>query len=157
MTLIVEKLDEMIGAGLPYEQICDEIMQYKSKTGLVFLLKSLRTLANNGRVSPIIAKVSGMLGICVISKASDIGTIQPIQKCRGEKRAIEALCDAIGEEGFKSGKISIGHCQNEAAANQVKKMLIQKYENITAEIHELGGLCSFYAEMGGVLVGFEKE
>ena len=58
--------------------------------------------------------------------------------------------------GIVSGKISIGHCQNETAALQLKKMIIEKFKSVTVEIHKFRGLCSFYAEKGGVLVGFEK-
>jgi fatty acid-binding protein DegV len=59
-------------------------------------------------------------------------------------------------EGFKSGKISIGHCQNESAAKQLKEMILEKFKNVQIEIHKFRGLCGFYAEKGGVLVGFEK-
>ena len=121
------------------------------------MLKSLKTFANNGRVSPFIAKAIGVLGICIVGKASTEGTLEPIHKCRGERRSVEVLTDVLGKEGFKDGKISIGHCQNENAAQQIKELVLSKYSGAEVEIHELKGLCSFYAEKGGVLVGFEKE
>ena len=120
------------------------------------MLKSLKTFANNGRVSPVVAKLVGIAGICIVGKASDEGTLEPKHKCRGEKRSLETLVTLLQEEGFKSGKISIGHCQNENAALQLKEMLLSKLKNVSIEIHKLKGLCSFYAEKGGVLVGFEK-
>ena len=60
------------------------------------------------------------------------------------------------EEGFAGGKVSIGHCQNEEGAEQLKTLIIAKHPQASVEIHKLKGLCSFYAEMGGILVGFEK-
>lgn len=157
MTLVIEKLEEYIENGISYEDICEKIMQYINKTGLVFMLKSLKTFANNGRVSPIVARLVGIAGICVVGRASDVGTLEPMHKCRGEKRSLEALVSDLEEEGFKSGKISIGHCQNEFAALQLQEMIKAKFENVTVEIHKLRGLCSFYAEKGGVLIGFEKS
>lgn len=120
------------------------------------MLKSLKTFANNGRVSPLVAKLVGIAGICIVGKASDKGTLEPMHKCRGEKRSLEVLVSELEKQGFKEGKISIGHCQNEAAANELARLILSKFENTTVEIHKFRGLCSFYAEKGGVLIGFEK-
>jgi fatty acid-binding protein DegV len=156
MTLVVEKLEQAIVAGQPYEEICDCISQYLKKTGLVFMLKSLNNFANNGRVSPIVAKLVGISGICVVGKASNEGTLESTHKCRGERRSLQTIVDDLAAEGYRCGKISIGHCQNEEAAQQLKEMILERFGDVIIEIHKFRGLCSFYAEKGGVLVGFEK-
>ncbi len=156
ISLVIEKLEEYIENGMPYGEICDRITEYLKKTGLVFMLKSLKTFANNGRVSPIVAKIVGIAGICIVGKASSEGTLEPMHKCRGEKHSLETLVTDLEAEGFRSGKISIGHCQNEAAALQLKELIQAKFKDASVEIHKFRGLCSFYAEKGGVLVGFEK-
>ena len=156
IALVIEKLEEYIQRNTPYEEICDKITKYLKKTGLVFMLKSLKTFANNGRVSPIVARLVGIAGICIVGKASNEGTLEPMHKCRGERRSLETLVTDMESEGFRSGKISIGHCQNETAALQLKALIRAKFKNVSIEIHKLRGLCSFYAEKGGVLVGFEK-
>lgn len=156
ITLIIEKIEECVKLGMPYEDVCEAVEEYMKKTGLVFMLKSLKNFANNGRVSPIVAKLVGIAGICIVGKASNEGTLEPMHKCRGERRSLETLADDLETEGFRSGKISIGHCQNESAAKQLKELLLEKFKNVQIEIHKLKGLCSFYAEKGGVLVGFEK-
>ena len=156
VTLIVEKLQEYIGQNIPYDDICKKITEYLQKTGLIFMLKSLKTFANNGRVSPVVAKVVGIAGICIVGRASDEGTLEPMHKCRGERRSLETLVKELETQGFASGKISIGHCQNETAAQHLQELILEKFKNAKTEIHELRGLCSFYAEKGGVLLGFEK-
>lgn len=156
IALIIEKIEECVKLGMPYEDVCEAVEEYMKKTGLVFMLKSLKNFANNGRVSPIVAKLVGIAGICIVGKASNEGTLEPMHKCRGERRSLETLADDLETEGFRSGKISIGHCQNESAAKQLKELLLEKFKNVQIEIHKLKGLCSFYAEKGGVLVGFEK-
>ena len=156
ITLVVEKLEECIKCGMAYEDICDTITAYLKKTGLVFMLKSLKTFANNGRVSPIVARLVGIAGICIVGKASNEGTLEPMHKCRGEKRSLETLVKDLEAEGFRSGKISIGHCQNEDAANRLRAMILEAFTGAQVEVHGFRGLCSFYAEKGGVLVGFEK-
>ena len=156
ITLIIEKIEECIDKDMSYEDICNCVTAYMKKTGLVFMLKSLKTFANNGRVSPIVAKLVGIAGICIVGKASDEGTLEPMHKPRGERRALETLVGCLEKEGFKTGKISIGHCQNESAAEQLKELILAKFKTVQIEIHKFRGLCSFYAEKGGVLVGFEK-
>ena len=156
VTLIVEKLEEYIEQNIPYDDICKKITEYLKKTGLIFMLKSLKTFANNGRVFPVVAKVVGIAGICIVGRASDEGTLEPMHKCKGERRSLETLVKELEIQGFVSGKISIGHCQNETAAQNLKEMILEKFQNVQIEIHKFRGLCSFYAEKGGVLLGFEK-
>lgn len=156
ITLIVRKLEELAEFGMDYEEICDEIQNYVKNTGLVFMLKSLKNFAANGRVSPLVAKLVGFAGICIVGKASDEGTLEPTHKCRGESRSLETLINDLKELGLCKGKVSIGHCQNEGAANKLKEKIEATFEKVQVEIHKLRGLCSFYAEKGGLLVGFEK-
>jgi fatty acid-binding protein DegV len=70
---------------------------------------------------------------------------------------METLVEDMEAEGFRGGKVSVGHCQNEPAALHLKELILSKFKDAIIEIHKLKGLCSFYAEKGGVLVGFEKE
>jgi DegV family protein with EDD domain len=157
LALIIEKLEEYIGQDMPFDEICREIEAYKETTGLVFMLESLKNLAANGRVSPAIAKIAGVLGIRVVGKASLQGTLEPIHKCRGEAKALTAILSHMEEAGLAEGKVRIAHCQNEAAAQTLAKMIAAKLPKAEIRIHPCRGLCSYYAEKGGMLVGFEKN
>ena len=157
MKLIIEKLSELISEDKPFEDICDEITVYQSKTGLIFMLESMKNLASNGRVSHLAAKAAGLLGIRVVGKASEKGDLQPLDKCRGAAKALCAIIDRMREEGFWGGKVRISHCLNIELASQLSKALIKEFGNIDIEIYNCGGLCSFYAEKGGLIVGFEKD
>ena len=156
ITLVIRKLEKLVKSGMAYEEICEKVQEYTKHTGLVFMLKSLKNFAANGRVSPLVAKLVGFAGICIVGKASDEGTLEPTHKCRGENRSLETLINDLKELGLKNGKVSIGHCQNEGAATKLKQMIESTFEKAQVEIHKLRGLCSFYAEKGGLLVGFEK-
>lgn len=156
MVLIMEKLAEMIRQERSFDEISSEIARYQQHTGLLFMLESMNNLANNGRVSPVIAKVAGLLGIRVVGKASDQGTLEQLNKCRGEKKALDTLVRHLKELGFNGGKIRIGHCFNPGAATELKARILNQFEKARISIYECRGLCSFYAEMGGLLLGFEK-
>jgi len=156
MMLIIEKLQELIVSGLSYEEVCEQITGYQKHADLLFMLESLQNLANNGRVSHLAAKAVGILGIRVVGRASEVGTLEQLSKCRGEKKGLATLFQYMKEYGFTGGKVRIGHCFNEGAAQKLKEMILAEFA--AAEIHLFGlrGLTSFYAEKGGLLVGFEK-
>ncbi len=157
MGLMIDKLSELILEKKSFETVCEEINQYTKKTGLLFMLESMKNLANNGRVSPIAAKMAGLLGIRAIGKASDVGTLEMLDKCRGEKKALETIVERLRELGLRNGKVKIGHVSNESAANTLRELIKEKFDGTTVEVYRCRGLCSFYAEMGGLLIGFEKE
>ena len=156
LVLIIEKLEELIKKNLEFLEICNEIKAYKEKTGLLFMLESLKNFAANGRVSPAVAKITGVLGIRIVGKASDKGTLQPTNKCRGREKSLDAILEHLLEAGLSKGKVRIAHCMNEESANQLKNMISSKLEQVDVKIHSCRGLCSYYAEKGGLLVGYEK-
>ena len=157
ITLLIKKLQEYVISGMEYEEICQNIMEYRNGTGLIFMLKSLKNFANNGRVSPALARIVEFLGICIVGKASEEGTLEPVHKCRGEAKALSTLASELKVGGVSCGKISIAHCENEIGTVRLKAMLQTSFPNAQIEIHKLRGLCSFYAEKGGILIGFEKN
>ena len=157
MALAIEKMQACIEGETSFEDTCATLNEYAKQTGLLFMLKSLKNFANNGRVSPAVAKIAGIMGICIVGKASDEGTLEPLHKCRGEGRSLDAILGDMEAAGFKEGKVRIAHCQNPEGAERLKAMILEKHPASTVTIHKHRGLCSFYAEVGGVLVGYEKK
>ncbi len=155
MALMLEKLQSLILAGNDFDTICNEITAYRNKCGLMFVLSSIRNLANNGRVSPLLAKAIGLLGIRMVGIASEKGELQLVHKSRGESKALDTVVQHLKTYPPLLGKIKIAHCQNEGAAQQLKSLLHKAFDKIEIEIYKCGGLCSFYAEKGGLLIGFE--
>ena len=156
LKLIVEKLEELISAGTPFEEICDTVTNYQKTTGLLFMLESLKNFAANGRVSPMVARITSVLGIRIVGKASDKGTLEPLDKCRGEEKALKVILSRLQNLGLKNGKVRIAHCENESAAQKLKDYIKSLMPLVSVEIQKCRGLCCYYAEKGGLLVGFEK-
>ena len=157
LKLIIEKSEELIKNNIPFDDICKTLKSYISTTGLVFALESLNNLARNGRCNPIVAKAAGLLGIRIVGRASDIGDLQPLDKPRGAEKACNKLFERMISEGYSGGKIRIDHCYNIESAENLKKQITAKFKNADVIIDTTYGLCSFYAENGGMLVGFEKQ
>ena len=155
LRLLVERLRADVDAGLDFDTICERILHYHQHTHLLFSLESLANLARNGRVKPAVAAVARMLGIRVIGQASDEGELEVICKTRGEHGALERIVLELKAHGYENGRVCIAHCDNVNAAERLKHMIEAVFHGAKVEIEPCGGLCSFYAELGGLMVGYE--
>ena len=153
--LLAEKLRELILAGKDFETIKAEITKYHNHTRLIFALESMHNLANNGRISQLTAKMAGMLGIRAIGRASAEGTLDMICKSRGPLSAANDIVSNMIGDGYNGGKVRIHHANNESSALLLRDRIIDSFPEAHIDILPAGGLCSFYAEQGGLMVGFE--
>lgn len=156
MYIVIEKLVELIKSGEDFDTIVEKITDYNvNHTRLLFALESMHNLANNGRVSHLVAKMAGLLGIRAIGRASDVGTLEMICKSRGLKNMVADIFSNMKGDGYEGGKVRIHHAQNLAAAELLREKIAELFHKAEIIIAEARGLCSFYAEAGGLLVGFE--
>ena len=155
--LLVERLAALIKAGKPFDTVCEEIRAYHEHTHLLFALESLANLARNGRVKPAVAAVARMLGIRVIGQASDAGDLEVLCKTRGEHGALERIVLEMKAHGLTNGRVHIDHCCNAAAAERLKHMVHAVFPEAKVEVGSCGALCSYYAEYGGLMVGYEDN
>lgn len=153
IALMAEKIRDMILEGKDLDGIMSEMKGYK--TELLFVLESMKNLANNGRVGKFAATAAGVLGIRAVGRASDEGTLEMLEKCRGAARAIESLVDHMKKFGFREGKARIAHCLGENNAKTLAQRIKAEFPRANVVISECRALCSFYAERGGMLIGFE--
>ncbi len=153
--LLAEHLRDELAAGKDFDAVCAEMVRYHEHTHLLFSLESLANLARNGRVKPAVAAVARMLGIRVIGQASAAGELDVICKTRGEHGALERIVLELKEHGYAGGRVIVSHCSNPAAAERLKHMIEAVFEGAQVVVNPCGGLCSYYAELGGLLVGYE--
>ena len=153
--LLAEKARELVNAGLDFDAVCEGLQEYQKHTHLLFSLESLANLARNGRVKPAVAAVARMLGIRVIGQASESGELDVLCKTRGEHGALERIVLELKGHGFTDGKVHIAHCGNPEAAKRLQQMIHAVFHGAQVDVSECGGLCSYYAELGGLMVGFE--
>ena len=150
-----EKVMELAEQGLDFETIQEKALEYYKNTHILFCLESMMNLARNGRVSVAAAKIAGVLGIraCGDVKA---GMITPVHKPRGAKKATETLVEMMKERGFYDGaQLRIAHCFAETQAKDLANAILAQFPNAKITIEPTTALCSFYAESGGMMIGFE--
>ena len=155
MKLLVEHISDLMNQEKSFEEIRDSVTEYKNHTNLLFSLESLTNLARNGRVNPAVAKIAGVLGIRVLGAATE-GVLDPLHKIRGEAKTIDMMFAEMKKRGFSGGKVRIDHCFNLEAAKSLAKKILAEFPGCDVKIGENHALCSFYAEKGGILTGFEN-
>lgn len=153
--LIVRKLNDLIKEGLSFEQVVEAITHYQENTKLLFVLAKVDNLVKNGRLSKLIGAVVGLLNIRMVGEASDTGTLELLQKARGAKKALTAAVDEVLKAGYKGGRIIIAHRNNEKFCQQFSEVIKEKFPAADISFLPTSGLCSFYAEEGGLLMGYE--
>ena len=116
----------------------------------------MRNLAQNGRVSKLAATMASVLGIRAIGQASAEGMLEMLGKCRGVRKVRQFMLDEMVELGYRGGKVRIGHCQNAALALELCAEIRQRFPEADVRSYPLRGLCSYYAERGGIMLGFES-
>ena len=153
--LIVRKLNQLVAEDLDFEQVVQVITKYQEKTKLLFVLAKVDNLVKNGRLSKLIGAVVGLLNIRMVGEASKTGTLELLQKARGQKKAIKAAVDELLKAGYAGGHITIAHRNNEKFIEQFSELVREKFAHAAIEVLPTSGLCSFYAEEGGLLMGYE--
>jgi len=150
-----EKVLELIEEGLEFEEIVEKAQAYYDNTHILFCLESMMNLARNGRVPMAVAKLCGLLGIRVCGDVK-AGMITPVHKPRGAKKATETLVEMMKERGFYDGaQLRIAHCFGQQQAQDLADAVLAEFPNTRVTIEPTTALCSFYAEAGGLMIGFE--
>ncbi|MCR5206634.1 MAG: DegV family protein [Lachnospiraceae bacterium] len=155
MVLLLEKLAELKSQGKSFEEVCAAIEKYRKRLKLYFSLSSLHNLAQNGRVSKLIASAIGFMNIKILGTASKEGTIEQVGKCRGNSRMIDKIIEQLKANGFTKGKIRICHVECLEFANAVAEKIRSIFNCSDIKIVPARGLCSYYAERGGIILGCE--
>ena len=156
LTIVLHGIEKMIQGDIRFVDLEEEIAEFRMHTHLLFILQSLHNLSLNGRVSPTVAKIAGLLKINLIGTASKDGKLEPLTKARGMKKAMRELLKYIKDNNYHGGEVIIDHCENEKDAETIKEKLQAEYPDAQITIRPMHGLCSFYAEEGGLMIGFNE-
>lgn len=156
LTIVLHGIEKMIQGDIRFVDLEEVIAKFRMRTHLLFILQSLHNLSLNGRVSPVVAKVAGLLKINLIGTASKEGKLEPLTKARGMKKAMRELLKYMKDDNYHGGEVIIDHCENEKDAEIIKDKILAEYPDARVTIRPMRGLCSFYAEEGGIMVGFHE-
>ena len=155
LTLIVRKIQELIAKEKSFEEIVEAVEEYKTKIKTFFILESIDNLVKNGRVSALSGKLAGMLGIKILGQGSSEGKIELLRKIRGKDAIYKKTVQDMLANGYKGGNLVISQCFNKEKVQFLLDNLREHTEVGKVETMPTSGLCSFYAEMGCIILAYE--
>lgn len=138
-----------------FEQVVKYAQQIIEHSQVLFSLSSYENLVKNGRMPKLVGSVASSLSIRMLGTASPQGTIKVVAPTRGDKKTDRKIIECMAADGFHGGMVYIDHVDNAKGASHLRDAIINTWP--TAEVHIIpcGGLCSYYAEQTGLIVGYE--
>ncbi|HFU3984101.1 TPA: DegV family protein [Streptococcus suis] len=155
MDLLVDEINRLIGTGLEFDELVEAITTYQENSKLLFVLAKVDNLVKNGRLSKLVGTVVGLLNIRMVGEASSEGKLELLQKARGHKKSVAAAFEEMKKAGYNGGRIVMAHRNNDKFFQQFSELVKSTFPNAIVDQVATSGLCSFYAEAGGLLMGYE--
>lgn len=154
--LIAGKIKELLDNGLKFEQVVEQVIQYRDEMNTMFVLESLENLRKNGRLSNMKAFIANALNIKPVMGATKEGTITQLDQGRGMKKALNKMVDIIAEnvKDPQEKVLAITHCNNPERAQLVKKEIQNKIPFKDVTIAETAGVSTLYANDGGIIIAY---
>ena len=156
MQLVVDKIVELIESGAEFSAIVPTVEEFIKSRHLFFILHRFDNLVANGRMSKFAGFMAKTLIIRPVCTASPEGTIDMVSKSIGALGAYKKLVELASArcEDFKDRKLVITHCDNLEDAEKIRDMLLAVCPFKEVDIHEMRGLCSYYALDKGLIICF---
>lgn len=155
MDLLVDEINRLIGTGLDFSEVVEAITAYRANCKLLFVLEKVDNLVKNGRLSKLVGAVVGLLNIRMVGEASHDGKLELLQKARGHKKSVKAAFEEMKKAGYAGGRIVMAHRNNPRFYQQFSALVKESFPYAVIDEVATSGLCSFYAEEGGLLMGYE--
>ena len=131
------------------------LKEYLASTKLLFALARVDNLVKNGRLNKLVGAVIGMLNIRLVGDASPEGTLNLLHKAKGQKKAVQAVWSEMKKNGYKGGRVVISHCSNPEICGLIQAAVHSEFPDADVSSIHTSGVCSYYAEQGGILMGYE--
>lgn len=154
LALCVEQMETWIQRGMSFDEVVFATKKFLEETHILFMLKSFKHLIANGRLSRIKALLAQTFNVLGIGYGNENGEIVVKDKTRGSKKAIKILIQSMKADGFAGGKVYISHCENPKFVKTLKQNILDSWHNAEILVLPTRGLCSYYAEQGGLIVSY---
>lgn len=155
MILIAEEAERLIHEGLSFTEVVAKIEEYAKSIRLLFSLARFDNLIKSGRMPRYQGMLGQLLNIRPIAKATEIGTIEVLEKPRGEKAMLRRLVELMQEfKNLEGMRVFIDHCDALDVVTRLKEMIEEAAKVKEVRLYSTTGLCSYYADDKGFIISF---
>jgi DegV family protein with EDD domain len=142
-------------AGQDAAQVVQLVQELIPKTNVIFTVETLEYLHKGGRIGGAAALVGSALSIKPVLCVKN-GRIEPLEKPRTRRRAIERMLDLVAEKAGTSGALHVAvlHCAVPEAAMNVAEQLAFRYQCEELLTVDAGPIIGTHAGPGTLGVAF---
>jgi DegV family protein with EDD domain len=153
--LVVLEAVRLKEEGKTLEELAEAITAYAASMNHLFTVDDLNFLARGGRVSKTSAFLGGMLNIKPVLHVEE-GRLVPLEKIRGQKKAIKYMVDYVAEKGgdFSTKQIGICHSNDPELAATVQAALQERLNPASFYTVVIGSVIGSHVGLGTVGIFF---
>ena len=155
--LLVMKAVEARSEGKSLAETLDILLALRPKVQTYFLVDDLNHLVRGGRISKTAAMIGSLASIKPIIAVQADGSLKPIAKVRGKKKA-QAECVRMLLENIADDRAVIAHADADQDAENLKEQLLADGRVKEVLIEPLGPVIATHVGPGTLaLFGFAKN
>ncbi len=131
---LVQMAVDLAAEGLSRQEIVSRIEAQKLKSGIRLTVATLEYLKKGGRLSNAGALIGNLLNIKPVLGLLE-GTVKPVSKARGKKKAVQQMVDAIPDNAYL---IHVAHALAAEEAQELSKEVAARFPMAKVFVSELG-------------------
>ncbi len=150
--MIVATAAEMAARGEPADAIVAEVQRMRRELRLYFVVDTLEYLQKGGRIGKAAAVVGSLLNIKPILSIDNEGGIHPVDKVRGQKRALSRIAELL-EQDVGNRPVHLGIALTpgfDAQAKEMSALLRGRLNAVSYTESEIGPVVGSHAGPGTV-------
>jgi len=153
--LTVIKAAHDIAAGKSKQEVIAGIKDNIERIQHIFIVGNFEMLKRGGRISAASAALGNLLNIKLIAHFID-GSIHPLEKAHGIKKAKKRLLEVMEDRGYQLSEqlIGINHSNDLEGALEIKKLIEEKFGCQEFVISEIGAAIGSHVGAGTYSVFF---
>lgn len=156
LELLVAQLDGFLAErpAASFDEAVAFVDRLEGASTVLFSLSSYDNLTKSGRMPKLAGHLASKLNIRILGIASDEGTIKIVGPTRGSRKTLDKIVHTMRDQGFDGGMVYLDHVENGPGAQALADRIRQEWPDAEVRILPCGGLCSYYAENKGLIIGF---
>lgn len=150
--ILVVTAAEMAQAGATKEAIIVEVTRLRQEMKLIFLVDTLEYLQKGGRIGKASAVLGTLLNIKPILSIDDEGIVVPLEKVRGQKRAMARIAEML-EADFKGKPVNLTVALTpgyESGVNEMSELLKKQLNVKSYQVTAIGPVVGTHAGPGTI-------
>jgi len=156
--LVVLAAARVASQGKSLDEIVDLIPQIRQKTGGIMMWDTIRYVYRTGRMSKTAARLASLLNIKPISRVTDEGTVELVERVRKREDGYKKISELIKSEvDTDSLHFMIMHANSPEWADDFNQKLQQEFNCLETIFSEYSPIMSYATGPGAIFVGFHPE